>query len=72
MYSLRQLMPILNALPVFEEAARLKSFTRAGERLGMAQPSVSRSIANLENHLDTQLFARRHNRLWLTQSGRTR
>jgi LysR family glycine cleavage system transcriptional activator len=69
MYSQRQLIPILNALPVFEEAARLESFTRAGEHLGMSQPSVSRFISNLENHLEVQLFERSHNRLRLTVNG---
>ena len=51
MHTLRQLMPILNALLVFEEAGRQNSFTHAGRKLGMAQPSVSRFIANLESHL---------------------
>ena len=69
MYRSRQLSPVLNALLVFEEAAKHNSFTRAGEQLGMAQPSVSRFIANLENHLDVTLFARRHNKLQLTAKG---
>ncbi len=65
----RKLAPVLNALLVFEEAAKLNSFTRAGESLGMAQPSVSRFIANLESHLEVTLFERRHNKLNLTESG---
>jgi DNA-binding transcriptional LysR family regulator len=69
MYSSRQILPILNALLVFEEAGRLNSFTHAGRKLGMAQPSVSRFIANLENHLGEALFERQHNRLRLTASG---
>jgi LysR family glycine cleavage system transcriptional activator len=69
MYSSRQIMPILNALLVFEEAGRLNSFTHAGRKLGMAQPSVSRFVANLENHLGSALFERQHNRLRLTASG---
>ncbi len=69
MYSLRKLLPVLNALLVFGEAARQNNFTRAGQGLGMTQPSVSRFIANLENHLGTQLFERRHKRLRLTESG---
>ena len=62
-------MPILNALLVFEEAGRQNSFTLAGRNLGMAQPSVSRFVANLESHLGTALFERQHNRLRLTASG---
>lgn len=69
MYSSRKLLPVLNALLVFGEAARQNNFTRAGHGLGMTQPSVSRFIANLENHLGTQLFERRHKRLRLTESG---
>jgi len=69
MYNSRKLTPILNALLVFEEAAKHNSFTRAGERQGMAQPSVSRFIANLENHLEVTLFERRHNKLSLTENG---
>ena len=69
MYTLRQLMPILNALLVFEEAGRQNSFTLAGKNLGMAQPSVSRFVANLESHLGLTLFERQHNRLRLTASG---
>jgi LysR family transcriptional regulator, glycine cleavage system transcriptional activator len=66
MYSLRQLIPVLNALLVFEEAGNENSFTRAEQNLGMSQPSVARFIANLEQHLGTQLFERHHNRLQLT------
>jgi LysR family glycine cleavage system transcriptional activator len=69
MYSSRKLTPILNAMLVFEEAAKHNSFTKAGERLGMAQPSVSRFIANLESHLEVTLFERRHNKLSLTENG---
>lgn len=69
MYSSRQILPILNALLVFEEAGRQNSFTHAGRKLGMAQPSVSRFVANLENHLGATLFERQHNRLRLTASG---
>ncbi|MCP4979302.1 MAG: LysR family transcriptional regulator [Gammaproteobacteria bacterium] len=69
MSTLRRLMPILNALLVFDEAGRQNSFTLAGRNLGMAQPSVSRFIANLENHLGSALFERQHNRLRLTARG---
>ncbi len=69
MSSHRQLLPILNALLVFEAAAGSNSFTQAGKQLGMAQPSVSRFIANLEHHLDTLLFDRKHKRLQLTPNG---
>ena len=65
----RRIQPHLTALPVFEAAARLGSFTRAGEELGISQPSVSRHIANLEEALGQPLFVRDHNRLSLTAEG---
>lgn len=69
MISDRYLISILNALPVFHSAARLGSFTKAGEHLGMAQPSVSRFVGNLESHIGARLFERRHNRISLTAAG---
>jgi LysR family transcriptional regulator, glycine cleavage system transcriptional activator len=69
MSTTRRLLPLLNALPVFEEAARRRSFTRAAESLGMAQPSVSRFIANLEDQLGVALFDRQHNKITLTPEG---
>ena len=69
MSSVRKILPLLNALPVFEEAARSSSFSRAAETLGMAQPSVSRFISNLEDQLGVTLFNRHHNKVSLTQEG---
>lgn len=63
------IMPVLNALFVFEAAAQAGSFTAAARHLGMAQPSVSRFIANLEDHVGTPLFERHHNRVQLTDAG---
>ena len=64
------LHPVLSALPVLEAAARLGSFTRAGAELGLAQPTVSRHVINLEEHFGVPLFDRRHNRLTVTAAGR--
>jgi len=69
MVSVRTILPLLNSLPVFEEAARTQSFTRAAETLGMAQPSVSRFIANLEDQLGVVLFDRQNNKVSLTPEG---
>jgi len=65
----RNLQPVLNALFVFEAAARAGSFTNAARELKMAQPSVSRFIGNLEHHIGCKLFDRRHNRINLTEAG---
>jgi DNA-binding transcriptional LysR family regulator len=69
MESLRRTLPNANALIVFEAAARLSSFTRAAEELGISQPAVTRHIRTLEEILGKPLFQRSHNRLALTSDG---
>ncbi|WP_430257432.1 LysR substrate-binding domain-containing protein [Neorhizobium sp. IRS_2294] len=59
----------LNALRVFEAAARHLSFTRAGEELGMTQTAVSYQIKLLEETLGDQLFLRRPRQVTLTAAG---
>ncbi len=54
---------------VFEAAARLGSFTRAAEEMGMQQPSVSAAIKQLETSLGVILFERGHRRVSLTHAG---
>ncbi|MCB1624119.1 MAG: transcriptional regulator GcvA [Pseudomonadales bacterium] len=67
----RQLPP-LNALVVFEAAARHLSFTRAAESLHVTQAAVSHQIKALEEWLGVPLFHRigRGQGLALTESGR--
>ncbi|WP_137130417.1 LysR substrate-binding domain-containing protein [Rhizobium sp. FY34] len=59
----------LNAIRVFEAVARLGSFTRAGEELGMTQTAVSYQVKLLEEHLGELLFIREARRITLTQTG---
>ncbi|WP_245295007.1 LysR substrate-binding domain-containing protein [Pararhizobium antarcticum] len=59
----------LNALRVFEAAARLGSFTKAGDELGMTQTAVSYQIKLLEEHVGEPLFLRRPRLVTLTQAG---
>ncbi|WP_037076574.1 LysR substrate-binding domain-containing protein [Neorhizobium vignae] len=59
----------LNALRVFESAARLMSFTRASEELGLTQTAVSYQIKLLEDTLGEQLFLRRPRQVSLTEAG---
>jgi LysR family transcriptional regulator, glycine cleavage system transcriptional activator len=59
----------LNAVRVFEAVARLGSFTRAGEELGMTQTAVSYQIRLLEDHVGEMLFIRQARRSILTSTG---
>jgi len=62
-------LPSLDLLRGFEAAARLLSFTRAGEELFLSQSAVSRQIQDLEAQLGVRLFERRHRALVLTEAG---
>lgn len=59
----------LNALRVFEAAARHLSFTRAGEELGMTQTAVSYQVKLLEENIGEPLFIRRARQVQLTEAG---
>ena len=59
----------INALRVFEAAARLKSFTRAAQELGITQAAVSWQVKALERRLDQALFLRLPREVALTSSG---
>ncbi len=56
-------------LKVFNTVARLLSFTKAAEALHMTQPAVTFQVRQLEEHFDTRLFDRTHNRVTLTDVG---
>ena len=62
-------LPPLGALRVFEAAARLGSFTKAAEELGMTQSAASYQIKMLEERAGTLLFARGTRRIDLTEAG---
>lgn len=56
-------------LRYFLAVAQNGGFTRAAQRLNMAQPPLSRQIAALEHELGTQLFDRMPQGVRLTKSG---
>ncbi|MGC8731346.1 MAG: LysR family transcriptional regulator, partial [Halothiobacillaceae bacterium] len=56
-------------LKVFYTVARLLSFTKAAESFHMTQPAVTFQVRQLEEHFDTRLFDRTHNRVTLTDVG---
>lgn len=60
----------LRSLNIFIEVAELGSFTRAGEKLGYSQPTISFQIKQLEKEMGTQLFDRIGHTVTLTDAGR--
>ena len=56
-------------LEYFRMLGRLQHVTRAAERLGIAQPTLSRAIARLENELGVSLFERRGRSVALSEPG---
>ncbi len=56
-------------LRVFHAVAKHLSFTRAAEALDLTQPAITFQIRQLEDHFDTRLFDRHHNRISLTEVG---
>ncbi len=57
-------------LNTFLEVGRQKSFSRAGEKLGVTQPSISAQIRALETHLGQRLLDRGGGKVTLTAAGR--
>src|SRR5688572_24089808 len=59
----------LRHLVYFREVARQLHFRRAAEELAVAQPALSRQIAQLETALGVSLFTRSQRRVELTPAG---
>ena len=57
-------------LKYFQTVARLEHMTKAAEELQIAQPSLSKTIARLEEDLGVPLFDRKNRQLQLNQYGR--
>lgn len=59
----------MRELRFFHAVAEELNFSRAAERLGMAQPPLSRAIRQLERRLGVQLFERNTRQVALTHAG---
>src|SRR5256885_638403 len=63
-------LPPLNALRVFEAAARHLSFKEAAQELSITQAAVSHQIKSLEEYLGVELFRRAGRGVQLTEAAR--
>lgn len=59
-----------NELTYFIELANILNFSRASERLGITQPSLSMAMKRLECNIGAPLFIRSKNGVNLTQAGK--
>jgi DNA-binding transcriptional LysR family regulator len=62
-------MDWLGSISVFVQVAELRSFTEAGRVLGVSSSAVGKSIARLEERLQTRLFHRSTRSIALTAEG---
>ena len=60
----------IKGLGIFIEVAELGSFTKAGEKLGYSQPTISFQIKQLEKEMGVSLFDRIGHTVSLTEAGR--
>ncbi len=66
----RRHLPPIAVLRSFVAAARLGSFSEAGDAVGLTQSAVSRQVAQLEELLGVELFTRTGRRVELNADGR--
>lgn len=59
----------LNQLYYFQKIAQLQHYHQAAKELNISQPSLSRSISNLEEELGIQLFKRNGRNIEITKYG---
>lgn len=67
--SLRQTLPSLHGLTLFEASARLLNFSKAADELAITQSAVSHAVKQLEEALGHPLFLRENRALTLTSQG---
>ncbi len=59
----------LRHLRYFIAVAEALSFTKAAQKLRLAQPSLTRQVRNLEDEIGVRLLSRANNRITLTEEG---
>src|SRR6202008_1863149 len=68
-WAMRHALPPLEWLRGFEACARLRSFSRAADEIGITQAAMSMRIRDLEARLGTRLFHRTRPQITLTREG---
>src|SRR5258705_12651323 len=63
-------MTTISRFRAFVRVVEAGSFTRVAQEQNSSQPTVSRQVAALEEHLGTRLFTRTTRKLTLTDDGR--
>lgn len=63
------ILPSFNDINYFLEVSSTKNISRAAERLGITQPSLSSAIKRLEDSLGSQLLIRSRSGVQLTKAG---
>lgn len=64
------MIPSVAELTYFLEVSNSLNLSRASERLGISQPSLSLAIKRLEQTIGTSLFLRHKHGVSLTQAGK--
>ena len=60
----------LRHIKIFVAVCETGSATAAGEKLFIAQPSISLAISELEDYYGVKLFDRLSKRLYITEAGK--
>ena len=63
-------MDRIEAFKIFVRVVETASFSKAARELGVTQPTVTRHVAGMEQHLGARLLNRNTRRLSMTELGR--
>src|ERR1700677_2533576 len=65
------MIPLFSDLKYFLAVVETQNVSRASERVGVVQPTISQAIKRLEDVVGVPLFIRRKNGMELTRAGQT-